>query len=79
MVFRVAEAVRAELNPERLYLLSLGSQQGNSHVHWHIVPLPAGVTYDQQQMAALEKTGRVLDIPEADLEDLAARLLRRMG
>ncbi len=43
------------------------------------MPLPAGVTYDQQQMAALEKTGRVLDIPEADLEDLAARLLRRMG
>ena len=30
---------------ERLYLLSLGSHQGNAHVHWHIAPLPPGVPY----------------------------------
>ena len=43
MVYRVAEAVRQEVGAERVYLLSLGSQQGNAHVHWHIVPLPPGV------------------------------------
>jgi diadenosine tetraphosphate (Ap4A) HIT family hydrolase len=39
---RVAEAVRLETAAERIYLLSLGSHQGNAHVHWHIVPLPRG-------------------------------------
>jgi hypothetical protein len=33
--------------------LSLGSQQGDSHLHWHIAPLPPGVPYDQQQLHAL--------------------------
>ena len=79
VVFRVAEAVRAELKPERLYLLSLGSQQGNSHVHWHVVPLPSGVPYDQQQLATLHKNGHVLDIPEAELAALAERLRGRLN
>jgi diadenosine tetraphosphate (Ap4A) HIT family hydrolase len=33
-VYRVTEAIRHELGAERMYLLSLGSQQGNAHVHW---------------------------------------------
>lgn len=39
--------------------MSLGSQQGNRHVHWHVVPLPPGVPYEHQQFAALtlERTG----------------------
>lgn len=32
-VYRVAEAVWKEVGAERVYILSLGSQQGNSHVH----------------------------------------------
>ena len=38
---------------ERLYVLCLGSLQGNRHVHWHLVPLPPGVPYEQQQVTAL--------------------------
>src|SRR5215207_11261169 len=38
IVHRVAEAVREEVEADRVYLLSLGSNEGNSHVHWHIVP-----------------------------------------
>ena len=79
VVFRVSEAVRAEVKPERLYILSLGSQQGNSHVHWHIAPLPAGVAYEEQQLAALDKQGRVLDIPEAEMAALAERLRTRLA
>jgi hypothetical protein len=26
---------------ERMYCLSLGSQECNAHVHWHIAPLPS--------------------------------------
>jgi len=32
-VYRTAEAVRRSVAPERVYILSLGSQQGNRHVH----------------------------------------------
>ncbi|WP_228775162.1 HIT family protein [Streptomyces sp. NRRL B-1677] len=36
----VAQAVEQVFEPERTYLLSLGSQQGNAHLHWHIAGLP---------------------------------------
>ena len=42
VVHRVGEAVRHSVPTERLYILSLGSQQGNWHVHWHVVPCPVG-------------------------------------
>jgi len=38
---------------ERMYSLSLGSRQGNAHLHWHIAPAAPGVPYDQQQYHAL--------------------------
>jgi diadenosine tetraphosphate (Ap4A) HIT family hydrolase len=53
VVHRLGRALMSVLPTERLYVLSLGSQQGNSHVHWHVVPLPPGVPYDQQQFGAL--------------------------
>lgn len=37
VLYRVAEAVRQVVPTERLYLLSLGSQQGNRHVHVPVV------------------------------------------
>jgi diadenosine tetraphosphate (Ap4A) HIT family hydrolase len=53
VVHRVGRAVSRALPTERLYVLSLGSKQGNAHVHWHLAPLPPGVPYDEQQVAAL--------------------------
>ena len=53
-VHAVAEAVQAVVPAERLYLLSLGSQQGNAHVHWHVVPLPPGVPYPDQQFGLFD-------------------------
>src|SRR5262245_48993763 len=35
-IYQTAEAVRKTFENERVYILSLGSQQGNRHVHWHI-------------------------------------------
>src|SRR5207253_4887210 len=40
LVHRVGTAITATVATERLYVLSLGSNQGNTHVHWHIAPLP---------------------------------------
>jgi diadenosine tetraphosphate (Ap4A) HIT family hydrolase len=49
VVYRVSEAVRAALPTERMYICSLGSRDGNSHVHWHVAPLPPGVPFERQQ------------------------------
>jgi diadenosine tetraphosphate (Ap4A) HIT family hydrolase len=76
VVYWVAEAVRQELGAERVYLLSLGSNQGNAHVHWHVAPLPPGVPYLEQQLAALREG--VLLIPEEEQAALAARLRCRL-
>jgi ATP adenylyltransferase len=79
LVYGVAEAVREEVGAERMYVFSLGSNQGNAHVHWHVVPLPPGVPYERQQFAALmlESAG-ALKIPEEEKASLAARIGRRL-
>lgn len=74
LIHRVGEALRAVLPTERLYVLSLGSQQGNCHVHWHLAPLPPGVPYAQQQLAALSLDRGVLRIPPREMADLARRI-----
>jgi diadenosine tetraphosphate (Ap4A) HIT family hydrolase len=78
-VHRLGRAVSACVPTERLYVMSLGSHQGNAHVHWHVAPLPPGVPYREQQFAALmhEPKG-YLDVPEADLVQLADRVRRQM-
>lgn len=53
VVYRVAQALATVVPCERMYVLSLGSQQGNSHIHWHVAPLPPGTPYRQQQYHAL--------------------------
>jgi len=73
-VYRVGEAVRLTVKPERVYMLSLGSQQGNSHVHWHIAPIPAGLPFEEQQLEALKIEKGILDLSEAEMVSLADRI-----
>ena len=73
-VFNVSEAVKKAVPTERIYLLSLGSEQGNSHVHWHIAPLPPGVPYDEQQFEALAMRRGILEISEEEMAQLAQRI-----
>jgi ATP adenylyltransferase len=74
-VHRVGEAIRRTVPTERLYVVSLGSQQGNRHVHWHLVPLPPGVPYREQQLAVLAKSIRgVLPFDRQQRSDLAKRI-----
>jgi diadenosine tetraphosphate (Ap4A) HIT family hydrolase len=75
VIYRVSEALRRVLDVERVYILSLGSQAGNRHVHWHVAPLPPGVPAEQQQLAALdvERAG-YLAMDEAEKAALAARI-----
>jgi diadenosine tetraphosphate (Ap4A) HIT family hydrolase len=74
VVRRVARAVAAVLPTERMYSLSLGSQQGNAHLHWHIAPLPPGVPYHQQQYHALMAENGVLDVDDSTQASLASAI-----
>ena len=75
VIHAVAEAIRELLSPERVYILSLGSQQANAHVHWHVVPCPPGMPLDQQQLSLLDKEKRgILELSFEEGETLAAQI-----
>jgi diadenosine tetraphosphate (Ap4A) HIT family hydrolase len=78
LIYLVAEAIRQVVPTERLYILTLGSQQGNRHVHWHLAPLPPGVPYEQQQTAALDLSKGVLAIPDEEMASLAHSIRQAM-
>jgi len=58
--------------------MSLGSRQGNAHLHWHVAPLPPGVPYERQQYHALMSENGVLDVDEAGQRALAAEIRERL-
>ena len=76
VVHRVARAVEAVVAPERTYLLSLGSQQGNAHVHGHghIAPLPPCIPFHRQQHHALMLENAVIPWSAAQAHALAVKL-----
>jgi diadenosine tetraphosphate (Ap4A) HIT family hydrolase len=80
MVRRVGEAVESALPCERLYVLSLGSQTGNAHVHWHIVPCPPGLPYEMQQanLLLVDRDGYV-DVPSEEMARVASALRSALG
>jgi diadenosine tetraphosphate (Ap4A) HIT family hydrolase len=78
IVHRIATAVAAVVPTERMYCLSLGSEQGNAHLHWHIAPLPPGVPYHQQQFQALMAENGVLDIDDSTQAALAQAIKSRL-
>jgi diadenosine tetraphosphate (Ap4A) HIT family hydrolase len=80
VVRRVGRAVSRVVPTERLYVLGLGSRDGNAHVHWHVAPLPPGVPYeDQQSRSLMVETAGYHDIPLAQREDLAERVRRAIA
>jgi ATP adenylyltransferase len=79
LIYQVSEALQRIVPTERMYLLTLGSQQGNSHVHWHLAPLPPGVSYAEQQFEALQATKKgILRISDEEMASLALRIRESM-
>lgn len=74
VVHRVAKAVEEVVGAERMYILSLGSMQGNAHVHWHISPLPPGIPYEKQQHHALMAENGILEWSGERAAVLGARI-----
>jgi histidine triad (HIT) family protein len=73
-VHRLARVLKRLFEAERIYVLSLGSQQGNRHLHFHVVPLPKGVPYEQQQYHALMAEHGVLTLPDAEMTAMAEQI-----
>ncbi len=78
LIHRVSEALSQAVPTERMYILSLGSQQANSHVHWHIAPLPPGVPLEEQQFDALRMEKGILTLSEEEMAALAARIRQKL-
>lgn len=70
----LSRALKRVFDAERIYVLSLGSQQANSHLHFHVVPLPSGVPLEEQQYHALMAEHGVLQIPDDQMAELAERI-----
>ena len=60
-------------------MLSLGSQQGNCRMQWHLVPLPPGVPYGDQQTALFDEAKGWLQFERDELDALAAMQRVRAG
>jgi len=73
-VHRLARALKQVFDAERIYVLSLGSQQANRHLHFHVVPLPKGVPLAEQQYHALMVENGVLEIPAEEMAAMAAEI-----
>jgi diadenosine tetraphosphate (Ap4A) HIT family hydrolase len=78
VVRRVTVAVEAVVPSERTYLLTLGSQQGNAHLHWHIAPLPPGTPYERQQYHALMSENGLIPWSHDQARHLATRIRRAL-
>ena len=74
LIYRVSEAMRQLLKPERIYILSLGSQAANSHVHWHVAPLPVGVPREEQQFYALMAENGLIETTPGEMAEFAEKL-----
>lgn len=73
-VHRLARALKRVFDADRVYVLSLGSQQANRHLHWHVAPLPKGVPLERQQYHALMVENGVLQIPDAEMAAMAREI-----
>ena len=63
--------------PAQLRLL--GSQAANSHVHWHVAPLPKGVPLERQQYHALMHENGIVAASDKEQEALANALRQEIN
>jgi diadenosine tetraphosphate (Ap4A) HIT family hydrolase len=76
----VGVAISQAVPTDRVYVMSLGSNQGNAHVHWHVAPLPPGVPYEEQQFKALMlETKGYIELSLEEQRSLADKIRAFLG
>jgi histidine triad (HIT) family protein/ATP adenylyltransferase len=70
---KIAKSIADATGAMRMYLASLGSPQGNPHLHLHVCPCPAGTPYEEQQGEAMRrKDGDYLHLSDERLDEIAS-------
>lgn len=70
----LSRALKHVFDAERIYVLSLGSMAANSHVHFHVVPLPRGVPLARQQYHALMAEHGIVELSETEMQQMAVAI-----
>jgi histidine triad (HIT) family protein len=70
-VHQVSRAVAKALPTKRLYEVSWGSPERNSHLHIHICPCPEGTLPEDQQIAAMDYRKGYLKLDDAKMSNIA--------
>ena len=73
-VHDLSRALKHVFDAERIYVLSLGSMAANSHVHFHVVPLPRGVPLARQQYHALMAEHGIVELSETEMQQMAVAI-----
>ncbi|GLQ18115.1 hypothetical protein GCM10007879_23640 [Maritalea porphyrae] len=79
LIHKISNSLKGVFDAERIYQLSLGSLQGNSHVHFHVAPLPKGVPYEKQQYHALMAENGILRLSEEEFATMAEQIGLAIG
>jgi diadenosine tetraphosphate (Ap4A) HIT family hydrolase len=79
-VWKVEQAMRAVMAPDKVNLASLGNM--TPHLHWHVIPRYAGDAHFPNPVwseAVRTTDAPVLDARRALLPELSAEIVRRMS
>ena len=68
------DALHVAAYVEGIYVLSLGSQKANRHLHFHVAALPPGLPLERQQFHALMAENGVLKFGEAEMAAMASSI-----
>lgn len=72
-------AIQKVTGANRMYLASLGSNQVNSHIHIHILPISSNLGYEQQQLAAFDHNNGVYQYTKKERQLLANLIKKEMN
>ena len=77
---KIGSAIQDALSPDRMYLVSVGSNELNDHVHFHLFPLPVNTPFDEQQFAALDHNKKpILNFSREEKEELADKIRNKIN
>jgi len=79
---RLSRALHHVLGCEKTYIAQFGEAEGFAHVHFHIVPRPAGLASDERGPGIFARMLGPADRPhvgEQQMNEIAAKLVRELA